>query len=417
MSSMLGRIGTWLAVALVMVALPLVLNSGTALSLMNLTGIMIIVALSYNVLYGQTGLLSFGQAIYYGLGGYISIHLMNIVIMHRLGVPAAVFPIVGGVSGLAFAALTGWFCTRRSGTSFAMITLGIGEMVVALSLIATTFFGEEDGISTNRMRLAPLLGMRFGSQMEVYYLIAAWCFACMLAMYLLRHTPFGLASSAVRYNSDRAEFIGYNARLVRYIAFCIAGFFAGIAGALSVINFEIVNATALAGAQSGSMLLMAYIGGTGQFAGPILGAVLITFLRIMLSDYTNAWLMYYGILFILVVLYMPGGIAGWIALHWPVVCRGQLHKLLPAYMLVGWPLALALLGGILLIELCYHRLSMMPNVVPQFRFIWCAVDGTAMLPWLAAVAAVGCGAVLISRRWPHVTAAWTEIPAQGALDR
>jgi branched-chain amino acid transport system permease protein len=414
---MLARLVAWFGAALALVALPLLFRSGTALSLMNLAGIMIILALSYNVLYGQTGLLSFGQAVYYGLGGYISIHLMNFVIAHRLGVPAAAFPIVGGLSGLAFAALAGWFCTRRSGTSFAMITLGIGELVVSLSLIMTTFFGEEDGIGTNRTKLAPLFGLRFSSQTEVYYLIAAWCFVCMLAMYLLRHTPFGLACSAVRHNADRAEYVGYDARRIRYMAFCIAGFFTGIAGALSVINFEIMNATSLSGSLSGSMLQMAYIGGTGQFVGPILGAVLITFLRIMLSDYTDAWLMYYGVLFILVVLFLPGGIAGWLALHWPVLRAGRLHKLLPAYLSVFWPMLLALLGGIALIELSYHRLSAMPGAETQLQIGAFTLDGASPIPWIFGLAALIGGGAWLLRWWPRVKEAWVEVSAEGRLAR
>jgi branched-chain amino acid transport system permease protein len=417
MRTFLGRAVAWFLTSAILAGLPLLFNSGSALSMLSLSGIMVILALSYNLLYGQTGMLSFGQAVYYGLGGYIAVHVINVVVAHHMAIPAIAFPFVGGLGGLAFAALTGWFATKRSGTSFAMITLGLGELVIALSSIMTGFFGEEDGIGTNRTELAPFIGYHFGPQIQMYYLIAAWCLTCMMAMFAIRRTPFGLACSAVRDNSQRAEFVGHNSQAVRYMAFCIAGFFTGIAGALSVINFEIINATALNGAQSGSMLLMTYIGGTGSFFGPIIGAVLITFLRIMLSDYTDAWLMYYGVLFILVVMYLPGGIAGWLTMHAPIVRRGQIHKLFPSYGLLFWPLLFALVGSVLLIELSYHVLNGSPRVASRFRFFGIFVDGTIFAPWLAGTVALIGGAYVAARLWPRVVAAWVEVSIDGSSRR
>ena len=121
--------------------------------------------------------------------------------------------------------------------------------------------------------------------------------------------------NAVRENPERVEFVGYSPRMVRLIAFCFAAFFAGIAGGLAAISFEIMNAQQLGAQQSSLVLVMAYIGGVGSFAGPIVGAVIITFLQIMLSDVTSAWQLYFGLMFIAVVMFAPEGVVGWTMLH------------------------------------------------------------------------------------------------------
>ena len=146
--------------------------------MMSVMGTMIIFALSYNMLLGQTGLLSFGHAVYFGLGGFVAIHMMNVVIRAKLGVPVAIIPLVGGLAGLGFGFLFGLVSTKKAGIVFSMISLGIGELVSSSSFILRTFFGGEEGITTNRSALAPFFGHKFGPQIEVYYLIAAWCFFC-----------------------------------------------------------------------------------------------------------------------------------------------------------------------------------------------------------------------------------------------
>ena len=266
---------------------------------------MIIFALSYNMLLGQTGLLSFGHAVFFGLGGFLTVHAMNAVIGSRAPLPLAVMPLAGAATGLAFGVIFGAVSTRRAGTAFAMITLGIGELVASSALILRRFFGGEEGITTDRTDLAHLFGLTFGPQIQVYYLIAAWCLASAAAMYALTRTPFGRICNAVRDNPQRASFIGYNTQAVRFLAFSLSGLFAGIAGGLAAINFEIVNATQLGAAQSGAVILMAFIGGVGNFAGPIIGAIVVTLLQVWLSDVTDAWQLYFGLLFIGMVMFAP----------------------------------------------------------------------------------------------------------------
>ena len=299
--------GIWVAVALLVLALPRIFGSGGALTTFSLIGISIIFSLSYNILLGQTGLLSFGHAVYYGLGGFLVIHAINLLSTNKLPIPLPVVPLVGGLTGLFFAALLGWVSTQRSGTAFAMISLGVAELIASSALILRTFFGGEAGISANRTKLFRIFDWNFGPQIQIYYLIAAWTLLAVIAMYALTRTPLGRICNAVRDNPERVQFVGYNPHVVRYLAFCFAGFFAGIAGALAAINFEIANSAYLGALQSGSVLFSTYIGGVGYFIGPIVGAIFVTVLSLSLSDLTSVWQLYFGLFFIAVVTFAPGG--------------------------------------------------------------------------------------------------------------
>ncbi|HXA96923.1 MAG TPA: branched-chain amino acid ABC transporter permease, partial [Candidatus Dormibacteraeota bacterium] len=126
-------------------------HSGFIVSMLSQIGIMIIFALSYNMLMGQAGLLSFGHAVFLGLGGYTTAHVVNAAKSGTLPIPLELTPLVGGLGGLAFALLLGYFATKQRATAFAMITLGIGELVTSCALMFQTFFGGEGGVSTNRM--------------------------------------------------------------------------------------------------------------------------------------------------------------------------------------------------------------------------------------------------------------------------
>jgi len=400
----------WIALAVLLAILPKIFPSGLALTMMSLMGISIVFALSYNMLMGQTGLLSFGHAVYYGLAGFIAIHAMNIIAKNGLPIPLPLVPLIAGIAGLFFGIVFGWVSTRRAGTVFAMISLGLAELVAACSLIMRGFFGGEEGITANRTKLEPFLGLKFGPQIEVFYLIAAWTFVCILAMYAITRTPLGRMCNAVRENPERAEFVGYSTQAVRFFAFCLSAFFAGIAGGLAAVNFEIMNAASVGAQQSGVVLLMAFIGGVGAFAGPIVGAILITFLQVMLSDITGAWLLYFGIMFILCVMFFPFGIVGWVLLHEPAVRTGQLGRLIPAYVLVAVPLAVALAGGIMLIELAHHML-VKASEGSEVHVLYMTLDGASPLPWIAALVLIGIGVFATMKMWPRVSDAWGAVLA------
>ena len=404
--SALGKIGPWIIFAILLVIAPYIFTSGTSRTMLSIMALSIIFALSYNMLLGQTGLLSFGHAVYYGLGGFVAIHAMNTIIRNKYAIPLPVIPLIGGAAGLFFGIVFGSVSTRRAGTTFSMISLGLGELVASSALILRTFFGGEEGVTTNRSRLAPFFGYKFGAQIEVYYLIACWCFICVLLMYAITRTPFGRMCNAVRENPERAEFVGYSARMVRFIAFSLAGLFAGVAGALAALNFEIMNTQSIGAVQSSLVLLMTFVGGAASFIGPIIGAVLITFLQVTLSDITGAWQLYFGLLFIVVVMYSPGGIAGWLALHEPLYRAGQLGRLLPAYAITAIPLAVMLVGGVMLIELADWALVKAESEGPETTIFRIPMNTHSFVPWGAAVVLFLGGAFALRRTWPLVHDAW-----------
>jgi branched-chain amino acid transport system permease protein len=404
------RYGIWLAAVLLVIGLPYFARSGSAVTMLSLMGIMIIFALSYNMLLGQTGMLSFGHAVYYGLGAFFVVHAMNAIIRAKYPVPLPALPLIGGIAGLGFAIIFGSVSTRRGGTAFAMISLGLAELVASSSLILRSFFGGEEGITTNRTRLYRLFDWNFGSQIEVYYLIAAWCIVCMIAMHAITRTPFGRMCNAVRENPERVEFIGYSPTMVRFIAFCLSGFFAGIAGGLAAINFEIVNASYVGLQQSGTVLLAAYIGGIGHFVGPVLGAILVTYLQVMLSDVTEIWQLYFGLMFIAVVMFAPGGLAGLLMMHAPLLRAHTLHRLAGPYALLFGAALIAAIGLILLIELT-HQLMAKAADGSMMRMFAVSFDAASPPPWIVMAVLVAGGALLARLAWPVVTQAWNDATA------
>ncbi len=396
----------WLPLAIVFAGAPQIFSSGSALTMMSVMGEMIIFALSFNILLGQTGLLSFGHAVYFGLGGFVAIHTMNAFIHAKAGAPVVVIPLVGGVAGLAFGLLFGLISTKRAGLVFSMISLGLGELVSSSSFVLRSFFGGEEGITTNRTKLAPFFGHKFGPQIEVYYLVAIWCFLCIAAMYALTRTPFGRMCNAVRENGERVEYVGYSAQTIRFIAFSFSAFFAGIAGGLTAVNFEIMNAQQLGAQQSALVLLMSYVGGVGYFAGPIVGAVVIAILQISLPDVTDVWQLYLGLLFIGFVMFAPGGIVGWLMLHRDAVLKRELWGLAPAYAMVAPALVAGFIGAVMLIELAERELALARSEGSAMRLFGFSVDAASLAPWSIALV-LFCGGVGVTRLlWPKVTDAW-----------
>lgn len=388
--------GVWIAAAAVLAVLPHVFSSGLALTTLSLMGTMIIFALSYNMLLGQTGLLSFGHAVFFGLGGFVTAHLMNTVVASGTSLPLVAFPLVGGAAGLAFGVIFGSVSTRRAGTAFAMITLGIAELVSSSVLILRHFFGGEEGVTTDRTALVHPFGLSFGPQIQVYYLIAVWCLISAIAMYALTCTPFGRICNAVRDNPERARFIGYNTQTVRFIAFSLSGLFAGVAGALAAINFEIMNSAQVGASQSGAVILMAYIGGVGGFVGPIIGAILVTFLQVRLSDVTDAWQLYFGLLFIGMVMFVPDGIAGLLERQRPLLQARKLHRVAPFYALALLPGLAAIAGLSMVIEMS-NQLTVHSADGPAMTLLSVPLAANAPLPWLIAAVLLGGGTWLFLR--------------------
>ena len=327
-------------------------------------------------------------------------------------------PLFGGLAGLAMAIVFGYMATKQRATAFAMITMGIGELVATASVMFHHFFGGEGGITTDRMIDNSVFGLAYSQGIQVYYLIVAWTVLAVMGMYFLTQTPLGRMANACRDNFERAQFVGYDPKIVRFVQFALSGFFAGIGGALYAVTYEIMTFDALSAPLSANALLMAYIGGTTVFAGPILGAVLITVLQSYISLLSNSWLVYVGVLFIAMVTFVPAGLAGIILAHKPIQQAGRMGRLTVPYLRLVIPALAVVFGFIGMVEL----LSFLTIGAAQGKKLVLAgatIDVTAFMPWAVSVVCLfGGGAWLrlesrvFSRVWEQVT---LEIKAREAV--
>lgn len=404
-NTMTFALAPWVISAILLIMMPAIFQSNSAITIMNQMSITIIFALAYNMLLGQGGMLSFGHAVYMGVGGFACMHIMNWDIFESIPLP--VLPIFGGLFGMGLASIVGAFSTRKAGTVFAMISLGVGELIAACSVIIVAFFGGEEGISGDRTYALPFMGVEFLKQIEVYYLIAFWVMVSAALMYLFSRTPIGRMANAVRDNPERAEFLGYSARWVRYYSFVASGFFCGIAGALFAINYEILTEENLNTASSGVILLVTFLGGVGFFFGPILGAIVFTLVQTVLSLQTELWAFYAGMLFLATVMFFPGGLAGVLMMHVPAFKLGKAGRLVVPYIKTLIPALIGILGLSALVEMIFHyrHASTGDNEMTLF---WTTFDSHALVPWLIATAVTVGAFWLMRRNLPEMIAAWDD---------
>jgi branched-chain amino acid transport system permease protein len=402
------RYGIWWLFALVLLIAPTVFDSSLSRTLLSQMGIAIIVCLSYNMLLGQGGMLSFGHAVYSGMGGFLAIHTLNLVSDGQWWLPVSLIPIAGGLGAALVAVVLGWVTTKKAATPFAMITLGVGELVWAMSLMFPEFFGGEGGISGNRVAGAKTFGITYGPQVELYYLIAIYTFVSTALMYAFTCTPLGRMLNATRDNPERVEFVGFNTQMVRYMAFVFAGFFAGISGGLSALNFEIVTAEVVGLQRSGAYLLFTFLGGATLFFGPILGAILMVLALVLFSEFTNAWLLYLGLIFVFMVMFAPGGFAA-ILLHNVRVWReGLMGNLTKPYLLLLVSALPGFVGITVVVEMLYHR-QLNAGLDPVLLMYGMPWDTGIAMPWVQAgvLATVGFAMFEWGRR--RFMAAWSHV--------
>ncbi len=393
-----GRAIVWTLFAVILLASPLIFTSSLSQTMLSQMGIAIIVCLSYNILLGQGGMLSFGHAVYSGMGSFLAIHTLNQV-SGGWPLPVSLIPIVGGVASMLVAILLGWVTTKKAATPFAMITLGIGELVWAMSLMFPEFFGGEGGVSGNRVVGAKTLGITYGPQIQLYYLIAFYTFISTALMFAFTRTPLGRMLNAVRDNPERVEFVGYDTQKVRYLSFIIAAFFAGISGGLAALNFEIVTSEVVSGYRSGAYLLFTFLGGATFFFGPILGGILMVLAFVLLSEFTKAWLLYLGLIFLFMVMYAPGGVASLIMMNLRVAVFGHLRKLWVGYLALGVTALMVLLGAATMIEMLYH-LQLNAALGPELTFLGAKLDSQGFNSWFGSVFVMltGLGLFEVCRR-------------------
>jgi branched-chain amino acid transport system permease protein len=321
------------------------------------------------------------------------VHFLNAAGHDQLPIPMELMPLLAGLSGLALAAVFGAMATKQRATAFAMITLGISELMSTAALMFHHFFGGEGGVTTDRMIDQSVFGLTYSSGIQVYYLILAWTLIAIALMFFLTQTPLGRMANATRDNYERTQFMGYDPRMVRFMQFALSGFFAGIGGGLYAITYEIVTFDALSGALSANALLMAYIGGTTIFGGPILGAILITLLQSGVSLLSNSWLVYVGVMFIAMVIFAPAGLAGLIQMHGPIQRAGRLHRLTVPYLRLVIPSLALLLGFVGLVELLSF-LTIGEAQGKKLVLFGNPVNILATAPW-----AISVGALVIGILW------------------
>jgi branched-chain amino acid transport system permease protein len=404
----IGRWIIWSLFALLLVVAPLVFTSSLSHTMLSQMGVAIIVCLSYNMLLGQGGMLSFGHAVYSGMGSFLAIHTLNLVSKGSFPLPVSLIPIVGGLSAMLVAVILGWVTTKKAATPFAMITLGVGELVWASALMFPEFFGGEGGVSGNRVTGLKPFGITYGPQIQLYYLIALYTIICTALMFAFTRTPLGRMLNAVRDNPERVEFVGYDTRKVRYIAFIVAAFFAGISGGLAALNFEIVTSEVVSGNRSGAYLLFTFLGGATFFFGPILGGIMMVLAFVLLSEFTKAWLLYLGLVFLFMVMYAPGGIASLIMMNLRVAAFGKLRQLWVSYLALTVTALILLVGAGAMIEMVYH-LQLNAALGPQLQFLGVTLNAKGLDSWFGAafVMLTGLGLFELTRR--QFAREWSEI--------
>ncbi|MEY4078089.1 MAG: hypothetical protein RIQ69_2459 [Pseudomonadota bacterium] len=403
-----GRWLIWSLFAIVLICAPLIFTSNLSGTMLAQMGIAIIACLSYNILLGQGGMLSFGHAVYTGLGSFVAIHALNSITAGTSQIPVSLLPLVGGFAGIGFAVLLGYVTTKKSGTPFAMITLGVAELVFAMSLMFSEFFGGEAGISGNRVAGQTVWGISYGPQIQIYYLIAIYTFICVALMYAFTQTPLGRILNAVRDNPERVEFIGYNTQRVRYFAFIIAGFFAGISGGLGALNFEIVTSEVVGAGRSGGYLLFTFLGGATFFFGPIIGGILMVLAFVLLSELTKAWLLYLGLLFLFMVMYAPGGIASLIMMNLRVAAFGKLKQIWVSYLGLFVTAFVALIGAGAMIEMVYH-LQLNSALGDNLKFMGIVLNAKGVDSWFGSAFVMLTGLGLFEAIRRHFLIEWGEI--------
>lgn len=408
----LARWLPWLGYALVLGLAPIVLDSNRWVNMLSQMGCLVIICLSYNMKMGQGGMLSFGHAAYTGLGTFAVAVSINYVSDHGIGIPLVLMPLAGGVFAALVSVPLGYVSTKKAGVTFAMISLGIGELIGATAFMLPGVFGGDSGISIDRVYGEPFFGFSFGPQIQVYYLVAVYCLACTALMYAFTATPLGRMLNAVRDNPERVAFIGYNTQWVRWFSFVVSGFFGGVGGGLLIINFEIFNsADAMGLMTTGAYLLFTFLGGATLFFGPIIGAVLMVLAMVLMSELTSAWLLYLGLVFLLMVMYAPGGVASIIQANARMLRTGNWRRLVAPYAGLLAAAAIMMLGVSALIEMVYHH-QLNAAMGPEVRYLGWSLNTASAATWLGMVAvavAGGVGLELVRRRF---VVAWDEAQAQ-----
>lgn len=260
-------------------------------------------AVSFNLLMGYGGMLSFGHAAFFGVGAYAGGLLVKQAGFTSLGAFAWVMPGAMVCAAVA-AAVIGFFSVRRSGIYFAMLTFAFQMLLYTVALKATGLTGGDDGLTGLRPPGA------IAAPTNYYYFTLIWVLPSVYLLHRLVRSPFGLTLRALRNNPLRVQYSGVDTRRHQFIAFIVAGAFAGLAGALFAFSSGNVFPGWLNWTASATPIVMAVLGGVQSFLGPAVGAAVYVVLEVTISGSTEYWPLFMGIIIMLLVLVMPRGLAG-----------------------------------------------------------------------------------------------------------
>lgn len=267
-----------------------------------------IFALSLDLLVGYTGIVSFGHALFFGLGSYVS--ALTLV---RLSLPLALSMITGVLVCALIAWVVGLFSIRSVGVYFAMLTMAFAQMFYAIVMKWTSFTGGSDGLTGVPRPVISFIGLAeldLSRAINFYYFVLFLAVASFLFCHRIISSPFGKILIAIRENAERAEFVGFKVNRYRLIIFIFAGGLAGLAGTLYAPFLRFVSPENLFWMKSGEVLIMVLLGGMGTLFGPFLGSAIYLLLEDMISSLTEHWMIVLGTIFALLVLLQPEGLAG-----------------------------------------------------------------------------------------------------------
>ena len=303
--SVSGSAKAWLAILAAVILLPVFVRHAIATEIW----IFAIFGLGLNLLMGYTGLLSFGQATFFGSAAYVAGYLLKyygINIFLALG--------IGVVVGAASAAVVGYLCVQRSGLYFIMLTFALNQMFFFTAYQWTTVTGGEDGMPG--IPRPSVLGLDIHGPLAYYAAVAALFLVSLWIMKRIVESPLGKILQAIRENELRAEALGYDVPRMKLVAFVVGGAFAGLAGVLYAMLFGIVPLEAIGFVFSGNVVFATLIGGSGSLYGPVIGSFVFIWLSESVSAMWARWPLLLGVAFVIVVLFFRGGVVEAWARFW-----------------------------------------------------------------------------------------------------
>lgn len=418
---MLARMAAIGALLAVLVAIPPFLGIGWQNAMTNML-IASLFAMAFNLLIGQAGLLSFGHAAFFGVGAFATLHLMGAIEARTVSLPTPLLPLAGAVAGFVIGAFAGYFATMRSGVYFALVTLAIAELLHSLAPHWDGLFGGEAGLSSMRM---PWSGLTFGSPLEVYYLALGWTVISILLLWAYTRTPFGRLTLALRDNEQRVRFMGYNAHATKVIIFAISAMFSGIAGALLAVSNETANYTLFSTHISAQVVLHTFVGGSAVFLGPAVGASIFTVFAFFVSDVTRTWLLYQGLIFVLVMLYAPQGIGGlvqahiqhWSRLSWPELARAYALAAAVAGCLAGAVVFLVEAFGVVFSTEYAAVRRRLGGAWPPFELFGLEWQVFSPATWMVPILLAGAGFLLLPSARRMLRETWDDVLERAEADR